>query len=301
MTVLAEEASFSRAAERLHLTQPALSRSILSLESELGVRLFDRNLNSVVLTPVGKRVLARAQALLFDARSLSQEVQLLRQSELGDISMGVGAFPGATFMPPILAQLIRERPRLNVDIEVNSWRYLLDHLLKEHIEFFVADTRSIPSDRRITISPLVHQYMGFVAHANHPLTKRTIRKPGELLEYPLITVRIPEQLEQQICRYLGIPEGDPLPLTLICNSPSLLEYVGLNSDALLMISFAVVRHQLQSGNLVVLRPPKWPSAVYADLGIVTLTGRTLSPTAAWLIDRMRILSADSSERNLVPS
>ncbi len=298
MVALAEEANFSRAAERLHLTQPALSRSIQSLENELGVRLFDRNLNSVVLTPVGKKVLVRARALLFDARSLNHEVQLLRQGELGDISMGVGAFPGTTFMPPILAELVRERPRLRVDIEFNSWQYLLEHLLNENIEFFVAEIRAIPPDRRVAVSPLVRQLMGFVANAKHPLAERAIRAPGELLNYPLISVRLPEQLQEQLCHYLGISADKQLPLTVVSNNPSLLEYIGLNTDALLMISFAVVQRQLESGHLVVLRTPKWPSSVYADLGIVTLAGRTLSPTAQWLIDRMRILAAETSDKAL---
>ena len=64
--VLAEELNFSRAAEKVHLTQSALSRSIIALEQTLGAHLFDRSNNNVSLTPVGKILLTRAQSLLLD-------------------------------------------------------------------------------------------------------------------------------------------------------------------------------------------------------------------------------------------
>jgi DNA-binding transcriptional LysR family regulator len=97
--VLAEEQIYSRAAEQVHLTQPALSRSIIALEDELGARLFDRSNNNVLLTPIGKILLTRAQSLLFDLGRLKQEVRLMAEGETGEISMGVGPYPGSTLMP----------------------------------------------------------------------------------------------------------------------------------------------------------------------------------------------------------
>jgi DNA-binding transcriptional LysR family regulator len=70
-SVLADELSFRVASSRLHLTQPALTRSIASLERDLGVRLFDRDKRHVALTPEGAALLDRARALLRDADALA--------------------------------------------------------------------------------------------------------------------------------------------------------------------------------------------------------------------------------------
>ena len=158
--VLAEELNFSRAAEKVHLTQSALSRSIIALEQTLGAHLFDRSNNNVSLTPVGKILLTRAQSLLLDLGSLKQEVRLMAEGETGDIAMGVGPFPGSILMPPILAELMHDKPRVHVDVEINNPRHLLEHLLNEQIEFFVADLLAIPPDSRISIRPLERLYLG---------------------------------------------------------------------------------------------------------------------------------------------
>src|SRR5262245_53367861 len=138
MVVLAEELNFARAADKVNLTQSALSRSIQALEEELGSALFDRDLRGVALTAVGKSVLERGCGLLEDASSLQRQVELRRNGEFGDIAFGAGPFPSATFLPAILTELARDRPRLRVAVEVNNTDYLVQHLLDERIEFFVA-------------------------------------------------------------------------------------------------------------------------------------------------------------------
>lgn len=78
LAALAEEASFSRAAERLHLTQSALSRSLQGLEDELGARLVDRAGRRSTLTPLGEAVLARAHRILLEAAEIERSAELLR-------------------------------------------------------------------------------------------------------------------------------------------------------------------------------------------------------------------------------
>lgn len=68
----------------------------------------------------------------------------MAEGETGDISMGVGPFPGSILMPSILTELVREKPRVRVDVEINNPRHLLEHLLHEQIRFFVADLLAIP-------------------------------------------------------------------------------------------------------------------------------------------------------------
>ena len=84
LVALADECHFARAADRVHLSQPAFSRSIQSIESDLGMRLFDRETGPVRPTPAGEFMIERARRLLFDARCLQRDAMLYRDSQLGE-------------------------------------------------------------------------------------------------------------------------------------------------------------------------------------------------------------------------
>src|SRR5262245_23923847 len=105
MLVLTEELNFVRAAARLHLTQPALSRSIRALEEELNCQLFDRDPQGVRVTPVGQQVATRARQLLLDAGSLQQEVDMLLRREFGNVRLGAGPLALASLLPSVLAEM----------------------------------------------------------------------------------------------------------------------------------------------------------------------------------------------------
>jgi DNA-binding transcriptional LysR family regulator len=286
MVVLSEELNFAKAANKVHLTQSALSRSIQNLEEELGGKLFDRNLHGVALTVIGRQVVSRARELLLQARNLQYEITLMQQSELGNVKLGAGPFPGATFLPPILADLAREHPRLCVEAEINNTEYLLQHLHAEEIEFFVADVRSIPNDAKLSIQLLARQFGAFFCHPAHPLFSKPIEHVAEVLVYPMLTVHMPDGIKAEMKRFLGLTETQELNFNLICNNPAVLDYVAQHSNAILISTFAVVGDDLAAGRLKPLTIPNQPT-LFAEMGIVRLAGRSLSPTAEWLVTRMR--------------
>ena len=287
MVVLAEELNFARAAEKVNLTQSALSRSIQALEEELGSTLFDRDLRGVSLTPIGKQVAQRAQVLLLQASNLQRDVILMQNCEFGDVAFGAGPFPGATFLPPILSELARERPQVRVEVEINNWQYLMQHLLDEHIEFFVADVRNIPDDPRIAVRRLALQYGTIFCRAEHPLAGERLRKPGAILAYPLASVRLPVVLLTQLAAFFGLCNPNDWSVSLSCDNPALLQHVALTSDTLLIATYASVSDALTRGALVPLRLPT-PPPLYAEMSVVSLSGRTLSPAANWLAEKMRL-------------
>jgi DNA-binding transcriptional LysR family regulator len=110
LVALADERHFARAAERVHLSQPAFSRSIQALERALGQRLFDRDAGELRPTPAGVFLIERARRLLFDARCLQRDAELYAQSNFGDAALGAGPFPAATLMPRVLPELRRRYP-----------------------------------------------------------------------------------------------------------------------------------------------------------------------------------------------
>ncbi len=99
---LAQTGSFSLSALKLHLTQPALSRSIKSLEDELGQALFDRIGRKNELTAFGLEIVKRARVLVDEAQELRQTSQQLQLGEIGQLRIGLGSGPGAMLTTPLM-------------------------------------------------------------------------------------------------------------------------------------------------------------------------------------------------------
>src|ERR1700758_4284364 len=95
---VAEERSFSRAAEKLHVSQPPLSRQMRDLEAELGVKLLDRNRQGVRLTPRGTAVLAKARALGRDADMFKAEAKVLDKEIHEELRLGYAPSPTAVII-----------------------------------------------------------------------------------------------------------------------------------------------------------------------------------------------------------
>jgi molybdenum-dependent DNA-binding transcriptional regulator ModE len=117
LIALAEEGSFARAAERVHLSQPALSRSIQALEDELGMKLFDRAARGVAMTAAGRLLVERARRVLFETRCLFRDVELLKAHELGEVHIGLGPYAAVVLLPDLLVEFSRRFPK----IKVSNW------------------------------------------------------------------------------------------------------------------------------------------------------------------------------------
>lgn len=111
---LAEVRSFSQLAENLNISQPALSKHIQALESELGVKLFDRNTSPLVLTPAGESFLGRAKDLLYRESQLLRCMEEYRSGEAGQLTIGVSPFRSTYLMPRFLSKLRSKYPGLKI-------------------------------------------------------------------------------------------------------------------------------------------------------------------------------------------
>ncbi|WP_349295307.1 LysR substrate-binding domain-containing protein (plasmid) [Thioclava sp. 'Guangxiensis'] len=107
---VAEELNFRRAAERLNMTQPPLSRQIRLLEHAMGVTLFDRSKRQVMLTPAGANLLVSATEILQRAEFALLSARQAERGELGAVTMGFVPSAGVGFVPDIAAALTREMP-----------------------------------------------------------------------------------------------------------------------------------------------------------------------------------------------
>ncbi len=119
-TALATELNFRRAAERLNMTQPPLSRQIQLLEHRLGVALFTRSTRTVALTAAGRAFLVEAQALLEQAHRAGQAARLAALGESGTVNIGFVASAVYDFLPRVVVQAHRQRPDVRLALHEMS-------------------------------------------------------------------------------------------------------------------------------------------------------------------------------------
>lgn len=282
VVALADELHFARAAERVHLSQPAFSRSIQAIESDLGIRLFDRDVGDVRPTPAGGFVIDRARRLLFDARCLQRDVDLYRDSQLGDAAFGAGPFPAATLMPRVLAELRQQHPEVALRVEESNWAQLLERLRAEDIEFFVADVRDLPDDAALEIRPLGTQPGGLYVRASHPLAARACTLK-DAWGYGVAGTKMPRSIRAVLARYLDLPAGQEATLALECDDIAVLRRVALSTDTVFAATQVSVQDDVGAGTLLPLQIHGLP-ALYSEMGVVSLRNRTPSPMARKVIE-----------------
>ena len=175
---LAKLGSFSQTADKLHLTQPALSRSIKSLEDELGQPLFDRIGRKNELTAFGHTILQHAQSLVEGVQELRQTGQRMLQREIGQVRIGLGSGPGALLMTPLLMHMAQEHPQAKIDIARGSTELLL-HALRERC-----------ADRAVTLVEVAGGWQFRTAADLAPQLKRVIKIPRRLPRVAMETLAI---------------------------------------------------------------------------------------------------------------
>lgn len=289
--VVAEELHFSRAAARLHLTQSALSRSIQSLESALGVKLLDRTASTVLVTKSGEAVLLRARRVLAEAQGLEHETRLIRGLESGDVSMGAGVFPAASFLPPLLTQLAQNYPGITMRVEIESWKRLLDMLERNALDFVVAITHSLPPSSEFVVRKLPSQHGGLFVRQGHPLLAVRRRSLLEALaDFRLVATHLPPRAREQLARLYGVSDSNDLPLALECNSMEALRDVALNSDVVLFCMREAIANEISEQRLVQL-PLEYSAGTELTCNIIYPARRTLSPAAMKVVELVETLMA----------
>jgi DNA-binding transcriptional LysR family regulator len=282
---LAEEGGFARAAQRVHLSQPALTRSIQSIEEELEVVLFDRTTREIRITRAGQAVVARARRVLFEARGLVRDVDLIRSGDIGSIGVGVGPYPAAVIIPSALKDLAYMHPKLRLNVCMDSYENLLGALRDEMLDFLVVEVRGTLPSSELDVIVLPRQRAGWFVREGHPLAGRPDVQTHELHDFPIVSVPLPAPIHEGLSKWLRFAPNRQLEFHLICNDVNVLETYARQTDSLLLLANHPAGREAMTGLVPVAlcdRAPLW-----MQFGIVHLAGRTLSAAAQHAILAIR--------------
>jgi len=164
---VAEELHFGRAAERLHMTQPPLSRQIQQLEAELGVQLIDRTTRSVTLTPAGVAFLPDARRILQLAESASLTVKRVPAGDLGTVVVGFTAASAHAVLPRLLDRTRELLPVVKLELREMVSSVQVEALMTGELDLGMARP---PLNRPGLVSrPLLHEQLIVALPLEHPL------------------------------------------------------------------------------------------------------------------------------------
>ena len=282
LVALAEDRNFGKAAERVHLTQPAFSRSIQAAEAEWGMKLFERGGADVRCTAAGAFVVQKAKHLLQSARALERDVNLYRDRQIGDLSFGIGPFPAATLLIPLLLDVRRKYPGIQLRVQVNNPVYLLEHVRSEEHDFFVGDIRHTQNHPEFDVRRLGRLAGGLYVRNGHPLRERKSVTMVDVAPYGLALGRLPDEVQASLVKLMGRQPDEGLPVALECDDASALKAVALATDAVLVATPVVVQKELSAGRLHPLKLRDLP-APGSEVGVSSLRARGLSPIAEYAV------------------
>jgi len=278
---IAETGSFSIAAERLYLTQSAISKRIQSLETELDTKLFDRVGRQTVLTPAGEIFFGRAQTILQQLEDSHREIDNLKGEVAGTLHIGTSHHIGLHRLPPILKRLNQQYPDLTLDIHFMDSEVAYREVHSGKLELGIItmprnDTGEL--NRRIVWD----DPLDFVIGKNHPLTDiigKSRTKSVSVRELAAHNAILPARntYTRQILETAFAKTGHHINTNLSTNyleTIKMLVAVGLG--------WGVLPRTMLNRELIVINLPKLH--IQRELGIVWHPKRTLSNAARVMME-----------------
>ena len=168
-----ERKSFSEAAERLGVTQPAVSQQIRSLEERVGQQLLDRSGRRVEPTEAGNRLYRSAQRLLALERQLLEEVAGEAEGPLrGQLAIGASTGPGGTVVPVLLCEFAEANPDVTIDLTISDTQTIVDRVARRELELGIVG--ATPRNRSVAYEPFFRDEVVLVCPPKHRFAGKTV-------------------------------------------------------------------------------------------------------------------------------
>lgn len=271
--LVSECASFSLAAEKLHLTQPAISKRIGALEESLATSLFDRIGHSVSLSEAGKALLPRARQILLAVEDSRRAIQSLGETVGGRLALGTSHHIGLHRLPPLLKDYTRRYPGVRLDFRFEDSEVACGMVEHGALELAIITLPPLAAPR-IKVLPIWRDELVFVAAAEHPLASLAYVSLEQLAGHPAILLGS----NTFTWRTIAAPfQARGLELASVMSTNYLETLAMLTSVGL---GWSVLP-RIMVGNLSVLKVPN--VRLERSLGIVYHEGRSLSNAARAMI------------------
>lgn len=271
-----EAGSLVKAANRLNVTQPALTRTIRELEQVFGNPLFVRGNRGLAPTLFGEALAARVASILAEMRYTADELNALSHADAGHVVVGTIVSASAYLLPAAIAAIKATSPAIVVSVREATNDILIPALANGEIDMVIWRIPAEPlADIRHHV--LYHDELAVVVSPGHPLARRRSVSLSATIDYPWI-VPVAESPVRQVLNQC-FHEAKLAPPANIVESLSILTNISLlgRMDAVAMLPRTAAERFAGEGTLTIL--PIRGLASFGDVGISTWAGRELPPAA----------------------
>ena len=266
-----EHGSFAKAAEALHMAQPALSRSMAKIEDELRLTIFTRTSTGSELTPMGEMIAERAERVMAATHNLARDAALVAGGDASAIRLGVGTLLKDTLLPRLLLKIVEAHPRLRLEIEFGAANRLLPLVQNRELDLVLCGD-SAPSS--LSYVEALRAEVIFVASPTHPLASERRISIDRLAEFPCAGPNIPGYTASE---FLGrASAADTLDAYTTNDFEAVMPLVYAGHATLMAPSFFVQR-AIRAGELVRL-DVDWTGST--SFGCYTTHAASFSPILA---------------------
>lgn len=282
---VASARSFTAAARKLNVSQPALTRTMHLLEADVGARLFDRDPRNVELTPAGREVLPIAQRLLRDIDVAAEDVSSFVKGARGVVRIAAIPSIAAALLPGAIGTFTRARPNVRFQLSDAPADPVADKVARGEVDFGL--TVRSKTDGRLSFKPLLTEEVGLVCRADDPLAALDSAAWSDLAGRDFIAMA-PDTSVRDITDAAFIQADlsvEPLFGCSVVANIGRMVMAGLGVSALPRLSVL----QLDTRALVWL-PLHGPSMV-RQTGVVMRTGYSVAPTVTGFLE---VLEAEAA-------
>jgi DNA-binding transcriptional LysR family regulator len=282
LVVIAEEHSFSRAAERLSRTQPAISIAIKKLEDEIGTPLLDRSRKNVSLTDAGEILYEHAQQILNLRREATRAIGELRQLHHGKVTIGANESTSLYFLPKIILAFRQQHPKIKVEVHRAVSERLPREIKERRVDFGLLSFD--PQESELASFPVLEDELALILNPKHPLAKKPKVTVKDLGQESFLAHNVKSPTRDKVIQFFRdheVPLNISIELTTI---ETIKKFVELNLGVALVPRMCV-EEEIRSGKLATV--PVHGLKIKRTLRVVCLRDRVHSQAAAKFLELVK--------------
>ncbi len=289
VTVL-QHRSFRKAAQALHVTQPAVTKAIAGLEDLLGVKLFDRTAKGVELTVHGASFAPHATAIFAELRNAAHQMEIVSSGVTGTLAVGIVPLPAKTFLPRAIDALTRDHPHVFISVIEARESELAERLRKREVDVAIVRENQFPLADDLRSELLFEETLCVLAARSHRLAKRPQVAWDELLGErwvmpPQDSYFIP--VVRRALDHLNVQ----LPRNVVEAASIHVQYAMVLHGSMLSFGSRPETIPEHARELLVRLPVRLP-AITTTIGAVSLRDRAKKPLADRLVETIRAQAKD---------
>jgi LysR family transcriptional regulator of gallate degradation len=286
-----EHHNLSRAAAEIPISQPALTRSVKLLESELGVKLFRRQARGVIPTSAGERFYRHANKILAACERAEKDVRTAGDFLSGEITIGVTALFAESVMERVVAEFLERHPRVKITVRQSLLGELLLGLERGELELALCNFPIQPVPETHTFETLVELNSYAYASSDHPLADGRKLTWKCMAEASWVNFNQSHSRETLDAIFLSLNLAPPRP-PLLTDSLTLLKAVIQRRGFIGMLPEQLMASEVAAGSVIRLSLPGTP--IIRNGGLIMLKESNRSPLTELFAEELRVVCQEMS-------